>query len=146
MYTIYHIKGIKIGCSNNPKRRVKEQGYCDFEILETHTDIMVASEREITLQKQYGYQTDDTPYYTTVNAPNKKSSSIWASKLGKIQGKVNIENGHLAKVRNPSLAGYISTLKDNHITKQTFTCPHCGKIGKSGAMKQWHYDNCKLKT
>ena len=22
-------------------------------------------------------------------------------------------------------------------------CPHCGKIGKGGAMSQWHFDNCK---
>jgi hypothetical protein len=26
------------------------------------------------------------------------------------------------------------------------TCPHCGKVGaKSGAMAQWHFDNCKNK-
>jgi hypothetical protein len=145
MYYIYHIPGIKIGCTNNPNRRVKEQGYSNFEILEKHTDIMIASNREIELQNQYGYKKDDTPYHITANAPNRKSSKLWASKLGKIQGKKNVENGHLSKVRNPSLAGYMSTLKDNHITKQTFTCPHCGKIGKSGAMKQWHMDNCKLK-
>lgn len=24
-------------------------------------------------------------------------------------------------------------------------CPHCNKQGKGGAMKQWHFDNCKLK-
>lgn len=23
-------------------------------------------------------------------------------------------------------------------------CPHCGKVGKGSAMKQWHFDNCKL--
>lgn len=22
-------------------------------------------------------------------------------------------------------------------------CPHCGKIGRLGPMKQWHFDNCK---
>ena len=25
-------------------------------------------------------------------------------------------------------------------------CPHCGKIGLLGAMKRWHFDNCKEKT
>lgn len=24
-------------------------------------------------------------------------------------------------------------------------CPHCGKIGKSNAMKRWHFDNCRSK-
>ena len=26
---------------------------------------------------------------------------------------------------------------------ETYTCPHCQKIGKSNAMKRWHFDNCK---
>ena len=25
-------------------------------------------------------------------------------------------------------------------------CPHCKKIGKSNAMKRWHFDNCKVKN
>jgi hypothetical protein len=26
------------------------------------------------------------------------------------------------------------------------TCPHCGKIGSGGAMKQWHFDKCEKFT
>ena len=26
---------------------------------------------------------------------------------------------------------------------KTTVCPHCGKEGKSNAMKRWHFDNCK---
>ncbi len=26
------------------------------------------------------------------------------------------------------------------------TCPHCGKTGKSNAMFQWHFNNCKQFT
>jgi hypothetical protein len=55
MYYIYHIDGVKIGCSTNAERRVKSQGYSNFEILETHTDINLAAKREIELQKEYGY-------------------------------------------------------------------------------------------
>ena len=25
------------------------------------------------------------------------------------------------------------------------TCPHCGKVGAGGSMRQWHFDKCKLK-
>jgi hypothetical protein len=148
MFYIYHIEGIKIGCSNNPKRRVKEQGYNEYKILEEHSDIMIASKREIELQKQYGYQTDDTPYYITSNAPNRQSSKLWGSKLGKIQGNKNVENGHLERMRakgNPSLGGKIVSSRPNHVNKKKITCPHCGKEGQYPAMKQWHYDNCKLK-
>jgi hypothetical protein len=55
MYYIYHIPGVKIGCSTNPNRRVSEQGFSNFEILEKHNDIDIASQREVYLQKQYGY-------------------------------------------------------------------------------------------
>lgn len=28
---------------------------------------------------------------------------------------------------------------------RTVICPHCGKVGKGGAMTQFHFDNCKHK-
>jgi len=35
----------------------------------------------------------------------------------------------------------------NQGKKETFTCPHCGKVGSGGSMTRWHFDNCKeLKT
>jgi hypothetical protein len=33
-----------------------------------------------------------------------------------------------------------------HSSCKTHTCPHCGKVGKGGAMKKWHFDNCKERT
>ena len=69
MYYIYHIPNIKIGCSKNPKRRVKQQGYDEFTILETHTDIQIASERERLLQKEYGFKMDNTLYSQTISSP-----------------------------------------------------------------------------
>lgn len=62
MYYLYHIKGVKIGCSTEPAKRVKRQGYTEYDILETHTDIDVASVREKELQKEYGYKVDNTDY------------------------------------------------------------------------------------
>lgn len=61
-YYIYHIPGVKIGCSTDPNRRVKRQGYECFEILETHSDIETAAVREKELQKQYGYRVDKSDY------------------------------------------------------------------------------------
>ena len=29
------------------------------------------------------------------------------------------------------------------IARPTITCPHCNKEGGVGAMKQWHFDNCR---
>ena len=55
MYYIYHIKGVKIGCTKHLTRRMREQGFEQYEILETHEDIDVASKREIELQNKFGY-------------------------------------------------------------------------------------------
>jgi hypothetical protein len=33
----------------------------------------------------------------------------------------------------------------NRGKKETFTCPHCGKVGSGGSMTRWHFDNCKEK-
>jgi len=63
MYYIYHIPGIKIGCSINPKLRVKVQGYTEFEILAESNDKLSAGNLEIQLQKQYGYSIDKVKYY-----------------------------------------------------------------------------------
>lgn len=54
MYYIYHIEGVKIGCSVNPDKRVRAQGYSEYTILEKHSDIDIASKREIELQNDYG--------------------------------------------------------------------------------------------
>jgi len=75
MYYIYHIPGVKVGCSNQPKERVAKQGYTEFEILETHNDIDIASERELQLQKEYGYKVDKMTYKESVNRRPKWTKS-----------------------------------------------------------------------
>ena len=75
MYYIYHIPGIKIGCTTQPKQRVEKQGYTKFQILETHNDIDIASERELKLQKEYGYKVDTIPYKDSVSRRPKWTKS-----------------------------------------------------------------------
>ena len=59
MYYIYHIIGVKIGCTKNLKSRIRVQGFTEYEVLEEHYDINVASDRERQLQRKYGYQVDN---------------------------------------------------------------------------------------
>ena len=64
-YCIYHIPGKKIGVSKDPKYRVEiQQGYKpgEYEIIEMSDDVDYISNREIELQKLYGYRVDITPY------------------------------------------------------------------------------------
>ena len=100
MYYIYHVKGVKIGVSQNPERRVRRQGYSDFEILEKHTDIIKVSERERELQKQYGYKVDWTPYYETYKLAksgiggqgNKGSKKPWVAQSNKPKRKLTYDD------------------------------------------------------
>ena len=89
-YYIYHIEGVKIGCTTNPKYRVKyQQNHSNWEILEEHSDIYIASEREIELQKQYGYKVDKTPYYKMYKIRQIGATTKTRSKGGKISGKIS---------------------------------------------------------
>jgi hypothetical protein len=37
------------------------------------------------------------------------------------------------------------SLAKKGMKQPTMECPHCKKVGKSNAMKRWHFDNCKVK-
>lgn len=163
-YYIYHIKGVKIGCSDQPEFRVNAQGYTEYEILETHTDIIVASDREIELQKEYGYPVDKVPYHI--------SRKQWGSKAGKVGGKSAVDSGQiyemianrdinslieqgrrLGKIGGPKggksavETGQLAEARKNAYKTnfQIVSCPHCGKEGKKLNMSVWHFDKCKHK-
>jgi len=65
MYYLYHIPGKKIGVTCNLNRRVTlTQGYTadEYEVLDQSDDINYISEKEIELQKSYGYKVDRKKY------------------------------------------------------------------------------------
>ena len=64
-YHIYHIPGKKIGVTQNLEARVHtQQGYLpgEYEVLESSDNIDYISDREIELQKEYGYRIDKELY------------------------------------------------------------------------------------
>jgi len=71
IYYIYEIEGVKVGCTVNIENRMQEQGYSNPIILEEHTDIYLASDREIELQKEKGYPVDSRPYWEVVQNRRK---------------------------------------------------------------------------
>jgi hypothetical protein len=93
-YYIYHIEGVKIGCTDDIKRRIKQQGYPIYSILEEHDDIYIASAREIELQKQYAYKVDTIPYYQTL----KNATDEGRTKGGRTTGQIHLNSGHWKRV------------------------------------------------
>lgn len=95
MYYIYHIPGVKIGCSIQPKIRVKAQGYTEYELLEEHNNKIIASIRETELQKQYGYALDLVKYNQVDYALMGKKGGPKGGKKTRDSGKL-LENAKLA--------------------------------------------------
>ena len=64
-YYLYHVKGLKIGVTNNVKRRVEEeQGFApdEYEILASSADKEIISRMEFDQQRKFGYSTDRESY------------------------------------------------------------------------------------
>jgi hypothetical protein len=165
-YCIYHIPNIKIGCSINPERRVKSQGFSEFEILGEFDNIEDASKAEIEYQKKFGYKIDNTKYSQTINIPTKEGlqkagegfKTYWkelqinnkeeysrrvkiflsagGKKQGKIQGQKNKESGLISQLGK----------KMCEINNMEQTCPHCNITAKGVGYHRWHGDKCRKKS
>ena len=81
IYYIYHILNKKIGVTTNLNNRVtKQQGYKDYEVLDSTTSISKASELEIYYQNKFRYRKDQSSYKQLIlNKMNKKVSSTEAT-------------------------------------------------------------------
>ena len=79
MYYLYHIPSKKIGVTRNLNVRVTlMQGYKEgeYEVLEQSEDIDYISDREIELQKSYGYKVDRQSYKNLINKKNPMKVNV----------------------------------------------------------------------
>jgi len=97
MYYLYHIPGKKIGVTRNLNTRVTLiQGYKEneYEVLEQSYDIDYISDREIELQKSYGYKVDRQSYKNLINKNKQmqinatEQTSTFPCPLDKLKGRL----------------------------------------------------------
>jgi|TARA_R110001632_G_scaffold143495_1_gene259580 hypothetical protein len=139
IYFIYHILGIKIGCTNQLEKRMSDQGFTEWEILEEHTDIYEASDREIQLQKDYGLPVDKVLYWQALE--NRRAGSSLGGRSSYINGTSELRKE--VYLRQGKAMGLANRGKPkNH---KRITCPYCNKTGGSNIMPRYHFDNCKHK-
>ena len=92
MYYLYHIPGKKIGITRNLNTRVTlMQGYKEgeYEVLEQSNDIDFISDREIELQKSYGYKVDRKLYknlFKKMNINATEQTSTFPCPANKLKG------------------------------------------------------------
>jgi NTP pyrophosphatase (non-canonical NTP hydrolase) len=95
MYYLYHIPGKKIGVTRNLKNRVTlMQGYkeTEYEVLEQSDDIDYISDREIELQKSYGYKVDLKKYknldFNKMKINATEQTSTFPCPVNKLKGQL----------------------------------------------------------
>jgi len=95
MYYIYHIPGKKIGVTRNLNHRVTlMQGYkeAEYEVLEQSDDIDYISDREIELQKSYGYKVDLKKYknlkFNKMKINATEQTSTFPCPISKLKGQL----------------------------------------------------------
>ena len=92
MYYLYHIPGKKIGVTRDLNTRVTlMQGYKEgeYEVLEQADDIDFISDREIELQKSYGYKVDRKLYknlFKKMNINATEQTSTFPCPVNKLKG------------------------------------------------------------
>jgi len=99
MYHLYHIPGQKIGVTRNLNKRVtEEQGFSpdEYEVLLTSEDIDLISDKEIELQKSYGYRVDRRKYKNLYNQKSNKmkinptnQTSTFPCPVNKLKGQLH---------------------------------------------------------
>jgi hypothetical protein len=113
MYYIYHIPGVKIGCTKNLGNRMR-QTKLDWEVLETHSDIDIASKREIELQKQYGYKIDTSTYKQSTKAFKIQN----VIKAGKVSATKQWKENRQGELQKSSKGGQITAKKYSKTIQQ----------------------------
>ena len=94
MYYLYHIPGKKIGVTRDLNTRVTLiQGYKkgEYEVLEQSDDIDYISDREIELQKSYGYKTDRQLYkhlFNKMDINPTQQTSTFPVPVRKLKGRL----------------------------------------------------------
>jgi NTP pyrophosphatase (non-canonical NTP hydrolase) len=113
MYYIYHIEGVKIGCTNNLKLRVELiQGYKDYEILASTDKISHASKLEIHFQKIYNYKQDKNSYLQLMINKNKK---IMTKMIHVTERTLTFKNTNDSKLTGYSFPMLVELLNGKHI-------------------------------
>ena len=144
-YKLYHIPGKKIGVTLDPKHRVEtQQGYGpgEYEILEESDDIDYISDREIELQKLYGYRVDETLYKNlnqnrSMRVNITEQTTTFPCPANKVKGRLMDELGMVIQTNyarlsvTPDLVNWI----DKNVVTSQFNKDRCYVYNK--AMSAW---------
>tara|TARA_B100000902_G_scaffold372147_1_gene398884 strand:- start:24 stop:863 length:840 start_codon:yes stop_codon:yes gene_type:complete len=152
-YAIYHIPGVKIGVTNNIRYRVEEQqGYKEgeYEIVEMSDDIDYISEKELMLQRKYGYRVDRKLYselfnnnfikLKTMNINVTEMTTTFPCPINKLKGRLMDNKGMRWDIAGSSVVLTDTTIGwiMNNVKSSQYTADRCYIYNK--AFTRW-FDN-----
>lgn len=70
----------------------------------------------------------------------RASQSSFTRERGNLGGKYINYTPELLERKRQSMLG------KNTGPRPKVTCPHCGKVGGTGVMHRWHFDNCRVSS
>lgn len=113
MFYIYHIKGVKVGCTNDLKKRVEQtQGYNNYEILASTDNIKRASKLEIHFQQVFNYKQDKNLYLQLMINKNKK---IMTKMIHITEKTLTFKNTNDSKLTGYQFPMLVELLNGQHI-------------------------------
>ena len=144
-YYLYHIPGKKIGVTRDLNSRVvQQQGYDldEIEVLDQGTDIEYISDREIELQKSYGYKVDRKKYkdlyinkIKSMHINVTEQTSTFPCPVSKLKGRLMDSLGKTWETTHGTFEINTDTVKwimDNVTTSQ-YTSERCYIYNKAFA-------------
>jgi hypothetical protein len=147
MYTIYHIFGKKIGCTQNYPGRCYEQGYKDseFEVIELISEgcgPKFAGDQEQFWARYYGY--GGQPHYFDTLMRDKSRDWAWNKLSSKERFNRSRRQWGWDKMSPEERSKELSqrAKHPNHPNNRTITCPNCGETGQMTSTLRFHFDKC----
>ena len=144
-YYLYHIPGKKIGVTRDLNSRVVEQqgyGLDEIEVLDQSTDIDYISDRELELQKSYGYKVDRKKYkdlyinkIKSMHINVTEQTSTFPCPVSKLKGRLMDSMGKTWETTHGTFEINMDTVKwimDNVTTSQ-YTSERCYIYNKAFA-------------
>jgi phosphoribosyl-ATP pyrophosphohydrolase len=144
-YYLYHIPGKKIGVTRDLNSRVVEQqgyGLDEIEVLDQSTDIDYISDRELELQKSYGYKVDRKKYkdlyinkIKSMHINVTEQTSTFPCPVSKLKGRLMDSMGKTWETTHGTFEVNMDTVKwimDNVTTSQ-YTSERCYIYNKAFA-------------
>jgi len=174
-YTIYHIPGLKVGCTVDfESRKAQYHEGIIIKIMVVIPDEMgpkYAGNVEWYFADLLGYKRwshyADSNWGISITDEQRseigrmggiKTASLGKSGFKNLTDEQRSEIGKMgaAKIHSLRIGGFYNLTKEqkSEYAKiggkygafvKQVTCHHCGKTGHAAIMKRWHFDNCKKK-